>query len=141
VPGQQIADGLFVGMRIFPQESIERHQNAGGAKAALERVIALECRLQNPETVCRWRKAFNRSHVAAIYLHREREAGSRRITVNIDGARAADPVLASDMGAGHADLMAQKIRQQHAGLGFAGTWLAVEIEANGVPPVCLPSAH
>src|SRR6516164_426929 len=126
---------------MFSQETVERHQNASRAKAALERVIALERRLQNSKAVRRGRKAFNRSHLAAFDLQRERETGARRIAVDLDGACAAHAMLATDMGAGHSDLMPQKIRQQRARLGFAGTWLSVEIEANDVPPVGPKSTH
>ena len=38
---QQIADGSLICLRILPQVSIERHQDAGRAKAALERVTLI----------------------------------------------------------------------------------------------------
>jgi len=76
MPGQQVANGRFVRPRIFTQEAVERHQNAGGAKAALQRVVPPERRLQNAEAVRRGRKTFDRSHHAAVDLHRERKAGA-----------------------------------------------------------------
>src|SRR6516164_4085246 len=79
MPGQEMANGSFVCQRMFSQEAVERHQDAGRAEATLERVIALERGLQNPEASCRGCKAFNRSHVAVIDLDCEREAGARWI--------------------------------------------------------------
>ena len=49
-----------------------------------------------------------------------------------NGAGAADAMLAADMRAGGAELMAQEIGQQHARLGLALDGLAVEREANGM---------
>jgi len=104
---------------MFSQETVERHQNAGRAEAALERVIALERRLQNSEAVRRGRKAFNSSHLAAFDLQRERETGARRIAVDLDGACAADAMLATDMDGGLRQHLPQEIRHQHSRLSEA----------------------
>ena len=48
----------------------------------------------------------------------------------VDGAGAADAVLAADMRAGRAELVAQEIGQQHARLGLAFDGAAVEREAD-----------
>src|ERR1700732_2371132 len=100
MPGQQVANRRFVRPRMFPQEAIERHQNAGRAKAALKRMVALERRLQDAKAIRRGREAFDCAHLAAVDLHREREAGPRRLAVHVAGAGAAYAVFAAGMGAG-----------------------------------------
>src|SRR5271167_3672241 len=71
---QHIADFFLVRLRVFAQESIQRHQNSGSAKAALQRVISLEGRLQHTKTARRRREAFHGPQFAAVDLHRECEA-------------------------------------------------------------------
>ena len=83
-------------------------------KPHCKRVISLERCLQNAEAVRRRRKAFDGPHLAAVDLHGEREAGARRLAVDVDGAGAAHAVLAADMGAGRSDLMTQEIGQQQS---------------------------
>ena len=56
--------------------------------------------------------------LAPVGLHGERQAGARGDAVDLDRAGAADAVLAADMRAGRAQLMAQEIGQQHARLGL-----------------------
>ncbi len=44
---QEIAYLIFGGLRLFTKVMIERHQDSGGAEAALQRVMALESVLQD----------------------------------------------------------------------------------------------
>ena len=81
--------------------------------------MALESVLQDAEPIGRGRETFHGADIAAVDLHRERQAGACDQSVHGDGAGSADAVLASDMGTSRADLVTQKIRQQHAGFGFA----------------------
>ena len=46
---------------------------------------------------------------AAVGLHRERQAGARGDAVDAHRAGAADAVLAADVGAGRAELVAQEV--------------------------------
>ena len=91
----------------------------GRAKTALQRVMALERRLQNAEAVGRRRQAFHGPDLAAVDLRGKRQAGPRRLAVDDDGAGAAHPMFAADIGAGRADLMAQEIGQQQPRLRLA----------------------
>ena len=129
---EDIPNAFLIRSRVIAQEAIERHQDAGRAKAALKRVVALERRLQDAETAGRWRQALHGPNLATVDLNGEREASACRFPINVDGAGAAHAVLATDMGAGRADLMAQKIGQQQPGLGLTRARLAVQREANGV---------
>ena len=131
----------LIRLLVLAQEAVERHQDAGGAEAALQRVVALERRLQDAEAAGRWREAFHRPDLAAVDLHGEREAGARRLAVDDDRAGAADAVLAADMGAGCADLVAQEIGQQQPRFGLARARAAVQREANGMSLASRPSAH
>ena len=67
------------------------------------------------------RQPLYRGDLAAVGLHREHEAGAHRLTVEQHRARAADAVLASGMGAGQAQGVAQEIDQGQTPLhpGFA----------------------
>ncbi len=101
----------------------------------------LNAACRTPRRSGRGREALDGPHLAAVDLHGEREAGARGLAVDIDGAGAAHAVFAADMGAGRPDLMPQEIGQQHPRLGFAGAWLAVEREADGMPAAGLQAAH
>src|SRR5579872_7560441 len=103
MPGQEVADRLFVRLGILTQKSVERHQDARGAKSALKRVMTLERRLQNAEAIGRGRNPFHRPHRASLDLHRKGQAGAGRYAVDVDGAGPADAVLATDMRAGRTD--------------------------------------
>src|SRR5665213_272565 len=138
---QQIANALLIRSLVLAQEAVERHQDAGGAEAALQRVMALERRLQDAEAAGRRREAFHGPDLAAVNLHGKREAGACRLAVDEDGAGAAHPVFAADMRAGRADLMAQEIGQQQPRLRLARAWAAVQREADRMPPAGLQSAH
>src|ERR1700722_3468717 len=141
MPAEEIANRGLVRPRVIAQEAIQRHQDAGGAKAALQRVIALERRLQNAEARGRRRKPLYGPDIAALDLHGKRQAGARRRAVDADGAGAANTMLAADMGAGHSELMSQEIGQQQPRLRLATAWLAVQREAEGMSPAGLQSTH
>ena len=68
--GQKVADRLLARCRVFTEEMVERHQDARGSEAALQRVIAPERRLQNAQTARSRREPFDRSNRAAVGLHR-----------------------------------------------------------------------
>jgi hypothetical protein len=114
---------------------IERHQDPGGAEAALERMVAPEGVLQNVESVGSGRQTLHGADVTSIDLHGEREAGTRDHSVHRHRTGTADTMFASDVSARGADLLTQKIRQQHAGFGFAVDEHAVQLESEPVPLV------
>ena len=58
-------------------------------------------------------------HLPAIRLHGEEQAGADGFTVEEYGAGAADAVLAADVRARQAQVVAQEIAQQQARLDFA----------------------
>ena len=74
------------------------------------------------ERLLQWVKRFDGSEalhgldLRPVGLDREGEAGASAVTVEEDGAGAADPVLAPDVGAGQPEVLAQEVHQQAAGL-------------------------
>jgi hypothetical protein len=114
---------------------IERHQDPGAAETALQRVVTPESVLQNAQSIGSGRETLHRADIASVDLHCEREAGAGHHPVHGHGAGTADTVLASDVSAGRADLLTQKIRQQHAWLSLAVDGCPVQLEADPVPLV------
>ena len=80
-------------------------------------------------------------HRAAFAAHRELDAGARRHAVDLDGAGAANAMLAAQVGAGEALVFAQEIRQMGARLDFRGDRLAVDDEVKGVHAVASAMAR
>ena len=56
-------------------------------------------------------QAFNGLDLFPVGLHREHQAGTNRHALNDDGATAAHPVLAADVGSGQAALFTDDVRQ------------------------------
>ena len=129
------------GFGVVAQVDIERHQDAGGAEAALQGVMATERLLQHRQTALLRRQAFDRTQSATIGLHGQRQAGARWRTIDLDGARAADTVLAAYMGAGHAEGMAQEIAEQQPRRGVTLDRTAVEREAHAVSLIGAQPRH
>ncbi|MGX1388797.1 hypothetical protein AB7M66_009928 [Bradyrhizobium japonicum] len=94
-----------------------------------------------PSRSRRRREAFDGPELATIDLRSEREARPRQHAVDDNSAGATDAVLAADMGAGRAQLVAQKIGEQHARLRLALDRLAVERETDGMALICLKTGH
>ena len=60
------------------------------------------------------REALDRRHAVAVGLHCVHQAGAHRLAVEQDRAGAADAVLATDVGAGQAQIVAQPVDQRQA---------------------------
>src|SRR6185436_15265723 len=74
---------------------------------------------------------FHRRDLVPVRLHREHQAGARRPAVDEHGARAADAVLAAEMGAGQAELLTQEVGKGVAGLDLR--FVAAAIDRNRDP--------
>ena len=74
---------------------------------------ALRCveRLLQLRELARVRQPFDRVHAPAVGLHREHEAAAHDLAVHAHGAGAAHAVLAADVRAGEAQLLAQEVDQ------------------------------
>jgi hypothetical protein len=98
---------------------IQRHENAGSAEAALQRMVPPECSLQDAEPVHRRRETLYCADLAAIYLDGKREARTRYRAIDSHGTSSANAVFATHMRARRTDLLPQKVRQQQAWLRLA----------------------
>src|SRR5439155_20957359 len=119
VPAQRVADLRIAGGCVVAQERDERHEDAGGAEAALQRVRFAEGGLQRVELVGGGREAFDGRQLSAVRLHREHQAGAHRLAVEQHGAGAAHAVLAADVGAGEPQVLAQEVAQEEPRLDVA----------------------
>ena len=84
-------------------------------------------------------EALDRGDLAAVGLHREHQAGPDGCAVEQHGARAADAVLAPEVGAGEAAPLAQEVGEGQAGLDGGAPRLAVHPDldrelTHGGPP-------
>ena len=126
----RLAHFAFGGVGVVAQEFKQGGQHAGRAEAALQAVIVLEGLLQRVQLLVVGRDALHRQNLPPVGLDREHEATSRGAAVEQDSAGAANAVLASDMGAGEQELVANEVGQQHPGLDLARVGLAVDRDSD-----------
>ena len=91
----------------------------GRAEAALQTVIVLEGLLHGMELAAS-RQAFDRRHLRAFAARRQHRAGLDRLAVDVNDAGAALRGVASDMGAGQAQILPQELHQQRARIDIRG---------------------
>ena len=96
------------------EQVVARHQHPGRAEPALQGVVVRE-RLLQRVLVARAAEALHRRDLRALALHREQQAGPRRLAVDEDRAHPAHAVLAADVGAGEAEPVAQHVGEGRAG--------------------------
>ncbi len=114
--GRQHVEQLVVAdVRIVLQRVRRQHQEARRAEAALQAVVIDEGLLQRMQRLAIG-EPFDGADLPAVGLDREHQAGADRLAVEDDGAGAADAVLAADMGAGLAAVVADRIDQRLARL-------------------------
>src|SRR5687767_13473564 len=111
---------------IVAQKLEQRRQHARRAEAALQAVIVAERFLERMKLGGRRRDAFDGQDLVAVRLHREHQARARGEAVEQDRAGAADAVLAAEMGAGEAELLAHEIGEREADLDLLVVALAVD---------------
>src|SRR5688572_3405887 len=110
---------LFAGWLLaHAHQVLRRHQHAGRAEPALQRIFLVERLLQLCQLLA-VRQALDGFHPAAIRLDREHQAAAHNFAVDAQRARAADAVLAADVRAGQPELIAQEIDQVLARLDAA----------------------
>jgi hypothetical protein len=88
--------------------------------------------LQHREPAWSWRKPFDGAQPSPIHLNRERQTGTGRNIVDLDGTRATHTMLAADVGASHTQRLTEEITQQHPRLHLRLHHFAIELEANRV---------
>src|SRR5215831_16009697 len=98
--------------------------HAGRAEPALQGVMLSERFLQRRK-IGVVGESFYRHDLAAVSLHRQHPAGAHGRAIEENGAGPAHAMLASDMGSGEAELVAQAIRK-------GKSWLDVDLDAFSV---------
>jgi hypothetical protein len=106
-----------------------RHDHAGRAEAALQRVILVKRLLHRMQRVA-LRQALDGDHLAVLAGERQHRARFHADTVEMHRAAAALAGVAAHMGAGEAQMLAQELNQQGASLHLAGNALAVHRHAH-----------
>src|SRR6202051_3384769 len=129
IAGYADADVFFGRVGIVAQKLDQRGQDARRAESALQTVMLVERLLQRVQGAVVNSDALDRQDLVPVGLHREHQARSRRIAVEENGAGAAHAVLAAEMGAGQAELMAQEIRQRHP--HRHGGFMALAVDGDG----------
>ena len=112
IRGDRVANLRLGRFRIVAKEGRQRHEHAGGAEPALQRMRVFEGGLEWIQLTGRRGKTLNGPDLMAVGLRRQHDARPCRFVVEEDGARAADAVLAADMRAGQSEILADKVAQQ-----------------------------
>src|SRR5688500_12682251 len=111
VAGERLPQLVVARVWMLPQEGLHGHQEARRAEPALERMRLVERTLERVEGAVGG-QPFDRPEAAAVRLHREREAGAHRDAVELDGAGAADALLAADLRPGQPGTVPDEVRQE-----------------------------
>src|SRR5438105_5418893 len=114
---------------VLPQQPDHRQHEAGRAEAALQAVTFVEGLLDGVQRSAVAGEALDGRHVMALPLDREHQARAHRRPVEQHGAAAAHPVLAADVRAGQAEVVAQVVGQEAAWIARAGMLDAVHPHA------------
>ena len=128
------------GSRVAAEEVGGRHQDAGGAEAALHGVMPPEGLLEDAELALS-DETFDRAHRRAVALDRELRAAAYGPSVDHHGAGAAHAVLAADVRAVQAQFVTQEIREQPARLRLTNPGLAVHFKRHDVTRIGFQSPH
>ena len=114
VPRQRLADVRLGRLGVLAQIRVERHEDAGRAESALQRVAGPEGLLQRVQARAIARQSLDGVHPGAVGLHGEDQAGARGLAVDEHRAGPAGAVLAAQVRAREAEVLAQQIREEHA---------------------------
>src|SRR5918992_2329546 len=129
VARQRLAQVLLPRIRILTQHRLHRHQEPRGAEPALERVRLVERALERVQLALR-REALHGPDRAAVCLGRQHQARPDRLAVELDRARAAHALLASDLRAGQPRAVADEVGQERARLHVALVGVPVDLDAD-----------
>src|SRR5262249_33642210 len=87
------------------EECGDRHEEPRGAEPALEAVAGLKRLLDGAQGAVIVCQVLDGPECLSVHLHSPRQATACRASVDVNGAGAADAVLATDMGAGEPEVM------------------------------------
>ena len=106
-----IANGGVVGCGVGREQRVGRHEHPGRADAALRRAVGEEGRLEIACGSVGPREAFDRRDPSPGNLPERHQARVDLPAVHSNGARAAVPRLAADLGARHPEIVPQDVGQ------------------------------
>src|SRR5258708_1722664 len=106
-----------------------QHQKSRRAEPTLQAVMVPERLLQRVQLVATG-EPLDSAHPRALGLHRKHQAGPYRLVVDQHGAGAADAVLAAEMRAGEAAILAQRVGQAAPRLDADRALIAVHREGD-----------
>src|ERR1051325_3183267 len=103
------------------------HDLTGGAVAALKSVVRDECLLHWMQLITVG-QTFDRRYAMALLHYCKGQTGELASTVDMDGTRAALPVIAPFLGSREARVLPQRVEQCHPGLELKLEVVAVDVE-------------
>ena len=130
VAGHGGAHFIARGMRMLRQAGFRAHQLARGAVSALRGVVIHEGLLQRVELPVVF-EAFDGLNGLAVHPRGQMAAGIDRLAIEQHGAGAALAAVATDLGAGEVEMIAQSFGEGPAVFDFDGLRLAVDGQVNG----------
>src|SRR5262245_53650019 len=113
IGGEHVEQVLVADVGLALEHAGRQHQKAGRAEAALQAVIVDEGLLQRMQHVALC-QALDGADRPALGLHRKHQTRAHGLAIEQDGAGAADAVLAADVGAGLAAVVADGVDQRAA---------------------------
>src|SRR4051812_1835081 len=109
------SNARFIGFGYARDDIARRYQHRRRAEAALQPVLLGKSPAQRRHDRVVIQALYGGDH-GSIAHHRIRDARTRRLTVDQNGAGAAYSLLATQMRAGKVHLLAQKVREMHSRL-------------------------
>jgi hypothetical protein len=115
---QPVANFFLAGVGIAVHQVDRAHHHAWRAKPALQAVIVAKRLLHRMQSVTVG-QAFNGRHFGALGLHRQHRARLHGGAIHMHHAGAALACVATHMGSGQVEVLAQKLHQQCARLDLS----------------------
>src|SRR5262249_35550248 len=126
---EHVDDLLARRLALSCQEILGRQEDPGRAEAALEGVMPIERGLQGRE-LAGAREPFHGNELRSVHLSGEQQARADGRAIEPDRARAADAVLAPDVGSREPEAVANEVREQEARLHLLAVAAAVHRDAD-----------
>jgi hypothetical protein len=129
VAGDGLADLVRRRVGVLREDLAGPHQHAGGAVAALQALLLRELVLEGMQPTALG-EALDGVDGGAVRLDGQGDAGADAGAVQQHGAGPADAVLAADVGAGQAEVLAEEVDEQAARFYLGHVRLAVDGQAD-----------
>ena len=125
------ADHVVAEIVALAMDQVDRgHDHAGRAEAALQAVVLAERLLHRMQGRAVGGQALDGPDLMPVSHDRQRGAGLDRLAVEMHDAGAALRGIAADMGPGQAQVLAQELHQQRAGVDIGVDGIAVHDKRN-----------